>query len=291
MGTAAISSNVKLGVGLMVVAMLTIPLVDGIAKHLSFDYSPLFISWARYASATLIILPFAFLKFGRNILPSKNIGAHAIRTVFLVLAMTCYFVAISIIPLTTAVTAYFVGPIIAVVLSVVFLKEQITFRKIASLVLGIIGTLFILKPSGEIELGIVLALLAGFFFALYMLATRQAAQSSNPIKTLVFQCLLAVVLLSPQAIITFSSLQKADLLFFAGMGLFSVISHFLSITAFKYADASTLAPLVYVELIATSIIGYVIFSEVPGIATVIGALLIMFGGLILILNMKPSVSD
>lgn len=279
--------NLKLGVGLMVFAMLTIPIVDGIAKHLSADYSPLFISWARYAFATLFIVPIAFMKFGIKMLPSKNLGAHSVRTIFLVLAMTCYFVAISIIPLTTAVTAYFVGPIIAVVLSVIFLKEKITIRKVLSLFMGVLGTLFILKPSGEIELGIILALLAGFFFALYMLATRQASQNSDPVKTLVFQCLLAVMLLLPQAVVTFSVLRFEDLAFFVGMGMFSVVSHFLSIAAFGYAEASTLAPLVYVELIATSIIGFVIFSEIPDSATLMGALLIMLGGLILVLNFRP----
>lgn len=270
----------------MVVAMLTIPVVDGMAKYLSADYSALFISWARYAFATIIILPIAFLKFGKSILPSENLAAHSVRTVFLVLAMTCYFVAISVIPLTTAVTAYFVGPIIAVVLSVIFLKEQITARKLLSLLLGVVGTIFILKPSGNFESGIVLALLAGFFFALYMLATRKASKTSDPVKTLVFQCLLAVLLLSPQAIVTFKFLKIEDLIFFVGMGVFSVVSHFLSIAAFRYADASTLAPLVYVELIATSFIGYIIFSEIPGGATIIGALLIMFGGLVLVMNLN-----
>ncbi|SRR6266540_3426601 len=47
------------GVILMAFAMLTIPLVDGLAKHLSNRYPPLFLSWARYAVASLIVLPFA----------------------------------------------------------------------------------------------------------------------------------------------------------------------------------------------------------------------------------------
>ena len=45
--------------GLMSVAMLSIPVVDGLAKYLSAAYSPLFIGWARYVLACAIVLPFA----------------------------------------------------------------------------------------------------------------------------------------------------------------------------------------------------------------------------------------
>ena len=56
----------------------------------------------------------------------------------------------------------------------------------------------------------------------------------------------------------------------------------LSIAAFRLADASTLAPLVYIELIGASLIGYLAFGEIPGVATVIGAALIVLGGAILV---------
>ncbi|MBA3355279.1 MAG: hypothetical protein H0U18_04925 [Pyrinomonadaceae bacterium] len=55
---SATHSRLTQGVILMTVTMLTIPLVDGLAKHLSVSYSPLFLSWARYAVACLIVLPF-----------------------------------------------------------------------------------------------------------------------------------------------------------------------------------------------------------------------------------------
>ncbi len=47
------------GIALMVFAMLAIPIVDGLAKYLSSEHSPLFLSWARYAVACLIVLPIA----------------------------------------------------------------------------------------------------------------------------------------------------------------------------------------------------------------------------------------
>jgi drug/metabolite transporter (DMT)-like permease len=98
---------------LMTRAMLSIPFVDGLAKYLSVTYSPFFISWVRYAAACLIVLPYAVAIHGLRIIPAERPASHLFRTVFLVTAMTLYFLSIARIPLATAVSAYFVGPIIA----------------------------------------------------------------------------------------------------------------------------------------------------------------------------------
>jgi drug/metabolite transporter (DMT)-like permease len=266
----------------MTVAMLSIPLVDGLAKRLSVSYSPLFIGWVRYAVACLIVLPFAAAIHGRRLFPAERMVSHVFRTVFLVAAMTLYFLAVARIPLATAVSSYFVGPIIAVVLSAAVLRERLTTRKALSLILGFVGSIVILRPGGSQDPGILLALGAGVFFAFYLIATRQAAQDSDPIKTLAFQCVVGTVLLTPQAVVFWSSPARDDLLFFAGLGLISAISHILSILAFRLADASTLAPLVYVELIGAALIGYVAFDEIPGAATVAGAGFIIAAGLVLL---------
>jgi drug/metabolite transporter (DMT)-like permease len=270
------------GVMLMTAAMLSIPLVDGLAKYLSVRYSPLFISSARYAVACLIVLPFAAAIHGRRLFPAERRATHVLRTVFLVTAMTLYFLSVARIPLATAASTSFVGPIIAIVLSITLLKERMTSRKGLSLALGFVGSIIILRPGGSVDLGILLALGAGVFFAFYLIATRQAAQESDPVKTLAFQCAVGMLLLTPQAVASWSAPAWNDLLFFAGLGLFSAISHILSIVAFRLADASTLAPLVYVELIGAALVGYVAFDEIPGAPTIVGAGFIIAAGLILL---------
>ena len=198
------------------------------------------------------------------------------------MAMTLYFLSIARIPLATAVSSFFVGPIIAVVLSVAVLKERMTPRKALSLVLGVIGSMVILRPGGSTDPGILFALGSGIFFAFYLIVTRQAAQDSDPVKTLAFQCVVGMMLLMPQAVVSWSTPVWSDVIFFIGLGLFSAISHILSIMAFRFADASTLAPLVYVELIGAALIGYIAFDEVPGVTTVVGAGFIIAAGLILL---------
>jgi drug/metabolite transporter (DMT)-like permease len=266
----------------MALAMLTIPLVDGLAKYLSTGYSPLFLGWARYAVASLIVLPFAVRIHGSHLFPTERRTSHLLRTVFLIAAMTFYFLAIARIPLATAVSTYFVAPIIAVVLSVIVLKELMTSWKALSLLLGFVGSIVILRPGGSTDPGILLALCSGIFFSFYLIATRQAAQESDPIKTLAFQCAVGTVLLTPQAVLSWFAPAWNDLLFFAALGLFSAVSHILSIVAFRHASASTLAPLVYLELIGAVLVGYLAFREIPDLPTVIGAGFIVVAGLLLL---------
>jgi drug/metabolite transporter (DMT)-like permease len=62
------------------------------------------------------------------------------------------------------------------------------------------------------------------------------------------------------------------------MGSLSVVCHFLSIVAFRYAQASILAPLVYLELIGGAIIGYLLFGDLPDALVWIGAITIVVAG-------------
>ena len=265
----------------MTLAMLLIPVVDGLAKHLSADYSPAFIGWARYAVASLVVLPFAVFSHGRRIFPQNNLRPHILRTVFLTSAMTLFFFAIAITPLATAISAYFVAPLIATLLAVLFLGERLTLRKTLSLVAGFAGAMIILRPGADLDPGVLLAMGAGALFALYVITTRQASQQSDPVRTLVFQCVVGTALLTPLAIWAWTVPKADEIWLFLTMGIVSALSHLLSITAFRHAEASTLAPLIYLELVAAAGIGFVFFGEIPDLAIWLGAGIIVASGLLL----------
>jgi drug/metabolite transporter (DMT)-like permease len=281
------------GIGLMVLAMLCVPMVDGVAKLLSSTYSPLFICWARYACATLLAVPLSVARSGRDFLPGENYPAHLLRTLFMVAAMICYFLAIASIPLADAISAYFVGPIIAMLAAVLLLGEKFTTHKLASLGLGFAGAMIIVQPGGAVEPGILLALASGILFAGYMIATRTAALTSDPVKTLAFQNIFGTAILMPLAIWTWPGSFTESLWLFGVMGLFSVTGHLLSILAFRFADASTLAPIVYVELIGSVAMGYFLFADWPGLSVWIGAAAIVAGGALLLRrpSLDPAVPD
>lgn len=276
----SLHSNARLGSVMMAAVMLSIPMVDGLAKYLSSDFSPLFISWARYAVASCIIVPIALGRFGRTLLPSSQLSAHFFRTLCLVTAMTLYFLALSQIPMATATSAFFISPILATALAVFIAKEKFSVVKFISLALGLCGMLLIATPGISIEPGVILAIAAGVAFAVYLVATRLASQNTDPIKTHTFQCIVGSLLLLPQALWTWKLPTREYYVFFAILGVISVSSHLLSITAFRYAQTSVLAPLVYLELVGAVLIGYFVFAELPSLTIMAGAALIIIGGLL-----------
>ncbi|MFC5387652.1 DMT family transporter [Aquamicrobium segne] len=280
------SSSTLLGISLMAAAMLLVPTLDGIAKMLSASYSPLLISWARYAFSCIFVLPWALLHRGRNFLPREELPAHALRTFFAAASMCCFFMAISFSPMADVTSAYFVGPIIAALLSVFILGEALTARKLAALVFGFIGALIIVNPAGGLNIGLLLGATAGGFFALYAITTRQASRASDPVSTLAFQCLFGTFILAPLAIWQWSlpSMDQLYLLFV--MGAISAACHFMTISAFRHAEASLLAPLAYLELLSSVAVGYLMFNDLPGPRIGIGAMLIVAGGLILVQRRK-----
>ncbi len=275
-------SRTLLGVGLMIVAMLVVPLADGLAKYLSTSYSPVFLSWARYAAGTVFVLPvLAFARGGLRLRPAQ-LPSQVLRTVFLAAAMTLYFMAIARVPLADALGAYFVAPIVATILAVLVLRERLTRRKALAVGLGFAGALLVVRPTGVMDIGMAYALAAGLLMAGYLVATRMAATASPPFVTLLIQYLLGTLLLTPLAVVAWRTPTAEALGLILGMGLCSAASHLASIHAFRFAQASTLSPLVYVELISATLFGFLVFGDFPSVLTWLGIAVIVLGGLSLI---------
>lgn len=278
-----------LGIGLMAAAMLLVPGVDGIAKTLSASHSPLYLSCARYVFSCFFVLPFALAQRGIHFLPREDLAAHALRTVFAAASMCCFFTALSVAPIAAVTSAYFVGPIIAAILSVLLLGEALTLRKVTALVLGFIGALVIVNPAGGLNAGLLLGVVAGAFFALYVIATRQT-RTSDPVSTLAFQCLFGSLIMAPLAIWNWSVPNGGEIALLFLMGAISMACHFMTISAFRHAEASLLAPLCYLELLGSVAIGFLVFEELPDARVIFGAALIVAGGLVLVQRRKSTVA-
>lgn len=272
-GTALVT-----GIALMTVASLALPLVDGIAKLLTETYSPFLVAWARYAAATLLVLPLALAR-GVDVRAVKDaMGSNWLRALLAVGAMTCFFWAISEIPLATALGGYFIGPVIAAVLAARLLGEAITARRIAAVMAGLAGAILIVRPGGEFQLGAILAIASGVLFGWYLVATRAMGSTTPALTALLAQCGLGAFLLTPFAVLHWSWPTGEALALILAMGALSTFCHFLVIVAFRYADTAVLSPLVYLELVTATFFGWLAFAELPSASAFAGIALIVAGG-------------
>ena len=280
--TGSAGSRRIMGAALMAVAMLTIPCADGIGKYLSADHSPLFLSWARYAAGAAFIVPTAFMAGKGDRIPRQQVPLQLLRAILNVGSVSFYYLAIARIPLADALGAYFIAPILATLLAAIFLKEALYVKRLLAVAVGFAGALLIAQPGVTMNLGMVYALAAGCGMACYIVTTRALAQASSPLATLVSQYVSGGVLLLIPALLNWSAPKPEALLLILLMGFVSATSHLLVITAFSLAEASALSPLIYLELVGTTIFGLLVFGQLPSWTTWLGIGLVVAGGLGLI---------
>jgi drug/metabolite transporter (DMT)-like permease len=272
---------VQSGVCFLIVAMMLTPAVDGVAKTLSADYTPMTIAFVRYLAAGLIALAIA-RGLGRRIeVPRGDRAGQLVRTALIMGAMTALITALGMVPMAKAVGGFLIAPIVSGLLGILVWREPPTSTRLAGSAISCLGAAILLRPEAGLELGSVFALLGGALLGTYLAATRGASGQTDPLSTLAVQSLLGSALLAPFALS--GGLPEATPALFLGaaaLGTISAICHFLTVAAYQRAEATVLAPFLYFNLVTAMAVGFVFFGETLSFASIVGLLSIALGGLI-----------
>lgn len=264
---------------LMLAAMAVVPLMDGVAKHLSATFPVLQVVWARYFFHLLILLPAVLWRHGAGALLLHNPWLQIVRGGFLLGSTILFFAAISIMPIADALALVFVAPLVVTALSPLVLGERVGVRRWAAVCVGFAGVLVIVRPGlATFHPGMLLALGAGSVYAFYSLATRKLSGSAPPLVTLAYTALLGALLMSAAVPAVWKTPEGTDFAWMALMGALAAGGHFLIIKAFEHAEASLLAPLGYSEMVMATVVGYVAFGDFPDPWTWIGVAIVIASG-------------
>ena len=266
------------GILLMLAAMTVVPLMDGVAKHLSAAYPVVQVVWARYFFHLAILLPVVLWRHGVDALVLRRPALQIVRGGFLLGSTIFFFAAIALMPIADALALVFVAPLMVTALSPLVLKEQVGIRRWAAVSVGFVGVMVIVRPGfSTFHWGMVLALSAGATYALYSLATRKLSGSAPPLVTLAYTALLGALCMSAVVPFFWIPPDPTGLAWMILLGLIAAGAHFLIIKAFEHAEASLLAPLGYGEIFMATVVGYFAFGDFPdpwtwlGITIVIGS--------------------
>tara|TARA_Y100000022_G_scaffold72971_1_gene62826 strand:+ start:93 stop:1001 length:909 start_codon:yes stop_codon:yes gene_type:complete len=271
-------------------AMLLVPVLDVFAKLLGRTLDPVQVTFMRFAMQILLLTP--FVVWGRLwTIPKGTLGMQFARGVLLAIATACFFAALKYLPLAEAITIYFVQPLLLTVLSVLFLGEAIRARRIIAIAIGLTGVVVILQPS-LIMFGwpASLPLITAFAMACYVVLTRRLAGQVHPYQmqlmvgfsaaaTLGFALLVGPIFEIPWTSFVWPTSQQ--LIWVAYMGLAATIGHIFIVWAAGNAPASVLAPFQYLEIITATILGYLVFNDVPATSTILGSSIIIGSGIYL----------
>lgn len=263
-----------------VVGFSLVPGMDAIAKYLSGDYSVLQIGWARFVFHLAFVVPIVWWRHRTDIWP-KLPWLQFARGVFQMSATLLFFAALSYMPIADALALLFAYPLLVTALSPVLLKEHVRGVQWVAIAIGLAGVLFILRPgAGAFHWSGVFALAASVCFALYMITTRRVAGSSPPLVTLVYSAVVGAVALSAIAPWFWIWPRPRDWALMILIGLLAASGHFLIVKAFELAPASRIAPFGYVEIVAATTLGYVVFDDFPDAWAFVGMGIIVVAGIL-----------
>ena len=277
------------GIIMMCGAMLLLPVLDCIAKILGEGgISSGQIVLFRFVLQVLLLFPILVIT-NRLKFNYEYLGLQIVRALAMGITTFCFFIAVKHMPLADSISIFFVEPMILTLLSVILLGEVIRLRRVVAIVIGFAGALIVIRPQFA-SVGVIafLPLIAAFCFAVYMLITRYFSDKITPLQ-LQFQMGIIISPITALLMLAFPDTEglhfvnpnwkEYQLLFL--LGLVGALGHLLIVFATTKAPANLLAPFQYLEIVGATILGFMIFDNIPSNFTFFGISLIVASGIYL----------
>ncbi|MGB7287083.1 MAG: DMT family transporter [Salaquimonas sp.] len=229
----------------------------------------------RQIVMTLIVAP-AVLKGFPGVLRTHQPGLQLTRICFALGAMLMGFSAVIHLPLADATALGFAKSFFVTIFAVALLKETVGARRWGAVAVGFIGVMIMLKPGTDAFSIYGLMAVAGAACAgLVMVIIRFMSRTDSPTTILTWQAIGVGLAIAIPGIWYWKPPTLNEWFLLISMGGLSYIAQMANIYAYKFGEASVLASLDYVRLLYATILGYLIFETLPGIATWIGAAIIV----------------
>ncbi|MDU8942717.1 DMT family transporter [Ovoidimarina sediminis] len=281
-----------LGIALMLGFCVVAPFADSLAKLIGDRVPILQLLVARFGIQAFLLYPLA-RRAGQPLWWTPRINRLVwARTALHILGIGMMFLALRYLPLADAIAIAFVMPFILLFLGWWLLRETVGGRRIGAALVGFIGTLMVIQPSFEaVGAPALLPLGVAVVFALFMLVTRRIARATDPIAMQATSGLMALALLLPPALLLAPfgvpelgfvepPVTVAGLL--VALGVLGTLGHLLMTWSLRFAPASTLAPMQYLEIPVAAVFGWLIFSDFPNGLALTGICVTVAAGLYVI---------
>ena len=283
------SDSVALGISLMIGFCFLAPLLDVFAKLASEKIPVGQITTVRFVGQAFIMV-FIMLLLRKPILVANQYLFHLFaRAFFLIIATYCFFLAIRTMPIADAVAIVFFEPFIILLIGKFYFKDAVGIRRLLASIFGFIGVMFVIKPS-FMNFGFVALYPLGtaLGFALYIVITRSLSRYLDPIQIQFHTALIGSIICLPLLCIGYAfTIPSLDIVmpegifwfWLLGVAIFGTISHLFISFALKFASATTLAPISYIEILSSVFFGFLVFKDLPDPTAVFGMILIFSSGI------------
>ncbi len=182
-----------------------------------------------------------------------------------------------------AIALTFSAPLFITAMAIPLLGERVGWRRIMAVLLGFIGVLVMVQPTGDVwNWAVLFPLGASLAGALRDVVTRRISASESSTATLCFtSCGVSLAGLCTLPL-GWQPISGPDWGYLALSGCLVGAAHFLLIETFRLAEASLVAPFKYSSLLWAVLFGFLIWGDLPGLWVLAGSILVIGGGLYLL---------
>lgn len=270
------------GLAAMAGAVVFFTLIDTSAKWLVIAGLPaLQVVFARYFMHFVMSLVIFLPREGPSALRSNAPAKQLLRSGILFTSTALNFTSLKYLPITVTTTIMFAGPIVVTLLAIPILGEKVGIHRIVAVCVGFLGVLFVMQPWGagfHPAMFLNVAALCGA--SLYFVMTRMLAGVESNATSQLWSSGLATFCLTPFAVaIWVWPPNPTAWAFFLLIGIFGGSGHILATSAHRMADASILAPVIYIQIILAAVAGIVVFETWPTVWTLGGGIIIIAAGI------------
>ena len=273
-----------LGIVLMIGAVACFACLDASAKWANQTMDPLQTVSVRYIGSFLLVGAFFNPLTRKGLVRTRSLWRQCARACCLVVATLCSFSALRYLLLTEFTSVTFSSPLIVALIAGPLLGERIGVQRVVAVLIGFTGVLVVTRPGSHgVHPAVILAVGTACANALYSVATRVVAAYDGPETTLFYTGLVGSLLILPIAPFVWASpTSPLTWLAMAGTAGFGALGHWMLILAHRRAPASVVAPFFYAQLLWATLLGWLVFGEVPDRWTLIGGAIVMGSGFYLL---------
>lgn len=250
-----------------------------IIKHVASELPIAVVVFFRMGFGTVPLLPLLLVGDWRHLVVTTRLGLHLWRAFIgaLALAMLAYALRHLVLADTLALT--FSRPLWMIVIALLLLGERVGWRRGLATVTGFLGVLVMVRPEGEVGFAILLALGAAIISCFVLIALKQMATTEPAWRAVFYYTTLGTLMALPFAIATWVTPTPAQFFWLFLSGLAAAANLYFMSRACALGEASVIAPIDYVQLPIAALIGFLVFSELPGLWSILGTAIIVFSTL------------
>ena len=273
------------GIALMCAGVACLSVNDAFAKTLSVDYSAVQILFLRNLIALPIAAAIALAMGGPPAMRSYRPAAHLIRGLLWVLAAYLFFTGLRHLGLAEATTLIFAAPVFITALSALVLREDVGWRRWSAVLVGFLGVLIVVRPgSATFQPASLYPLATAFVYAVLMISARWVDPRETVWTMMLYLVATGAVLSGLASLFVWQPVALGHLWLFAGIAIFGTAGMTLMTQAFRLTEAVVVAPFDYTALLWATLLGWLIWNEIPDAFTLLGAAVIIASGIFIVLR-------